>query len=67
MQRTALCRACLHFVTAPQSDLLMALRTHVLEQADTHHMSDLTCVDLDGHFEALMERNRPWSPALVGL
>ena len=65
MTRTALCRVCLTFVTAHQSEILMALRDHAIEELDTHRMAEIGAVDLDGAFEGLMRRNQPWTSQLI--
>jgi hypothetical protein len=65
MTRTALCRVCLTFVTAHQSDILMALRDHAIEEIDTHRMAEVGAVDLDGAFLGIMVRNVPWTPDLI--
>jgi hypothetical protein len=57
MPRTAFCRVCLEFVTAPStSAILIALRDHALENLDTHRMTELTAVDADTEFTNIVGR-----------
>ena len=54
--RTALCLACLDFITADKRNILEAARDHAIENLDTHRMTELRIMDVDTAAETLLRQ-----------